>query len=197
MSKRIFLLVMICFTFAACSPVRATNEPITKPTETTIVMPTATIEATPELSFSPYLFEDTEGKFGFQYPSDWTVIPEQLIGARGSQTVFLSPGSTLETLADGGSRIVLLKYAWDPKNDLSAWTTQRKLAWDASGFVIVNESTRELEDGRAVVDLRMKAPDGTDMLFSLTTLGDRYLEINAQGNLELCREILETVKSNN
>jgi len=122
-------------------------------------------------------------------------MPEQVIGDRGSQTVLLSPGSTIETLAEGGSRIVLLRYSWDPKNDLSAWSAQRKLAWEASGLVILDESTHELADGRAVVDLLMKGTDGTEILFSLTTIGDRYLEINAQGNLELCREILGTLKS--
>jgi len=197
MIKRILLLVMFFFTLAACSQAPVTDEPVTKPTPTAVMMPTATIEATPALSFTPLLFDDSEGKFGFQYPSDWTVIPEQVIGDRGTQTVLLSPGSTIETVSDGSSRIVLLKYAWDPKNDLSAWTTQRKQAWDASGFMILDESTRELEDGRAVVDLHMKAPDGTELLFSLTTIGDRYLEINATGNLDLCREILGTLKSIN
>lgn len=194
MIKRFLLLVMVFSTLAACSPAHTTMEPIAEPTAG-IVLPTPTTEAIPALSFTPSLFEDSEGKIGFQYPSDWTVIPEQAIGDRGAQTVFLSQGSSIEILANGGSRVVLLKFAWDPKNDLSAWVTQRKQAWDASGFVIQDESTRELADGRAVVSLQMKAPDGEELLYNLTTIGDRYLEINASGDLVLCREILATLKS--
>jgi len=195
MKTRISLLVLFVISLAACSPTFETAAPTSLPVATEAVSPTPTIEAAPALSYSPISYEDTAGKFGFQYPADWTLEPEQVIGDRGSQMVLLSPGSTIETLAEGGSRIVLLRYSWDPKNDLSAWSAQRKLAWEASGLVILDESTRELADGRAVVDLLMKGTDGTEILFSLTTIGDRYLEINAQGNLELCREILGTLKS--
>ncbi len=195
MKIRIGLLVMFAVSLAACSPAIEIAAPTSTLGATEVVLPTPTIEATPALSYSPISYEDSSGKIAFQYPSDWTLVPEQVIGDRGSQTVLLSPGSTIETLADGGSRVVLLRYAWDPKNDLSAWTAQRKLAWEASGLVILDESTRELADGRAVVDLLMKGTDGTEILFSLTTIGDRYLEINAQGNLDLCREILGTLKS--
>lgn len=195
MKTRISLLVFFVISLAACSPATGTIAPTSTPAATQVVSPTPKIETTPGLSYSPISYKDTAGMIEFQYPADWTLEPEQVIGDRGSQMVLLSPGSTIETLAEGGSRIVLLRYSWDPKNDLSAWSAQRKLAWEASGLVILDESTRELADGRAVVDLLMKGTDGTEILFSLTTIGDRYLEINAQGNLELCREILGTLKS--
>ena len=90
---------------------------------------------------------------------------------------------------------MLMRYDWDPKNDLAARVTQRKTAWEASGFVILDESTRELEDGRAVVDLLFQTSDKHEVMFTLTTIGDRYLEISVEGNLDLCREILGTLRS--
>lgn len=193
MKKRLLLLLVFAMNLAACQPAIETAAP-TLPVSTEI--PTApTQEATIQLSFSAIRFEDLEGKFTFDYPDTWTAEPEQVIGDRGSQQVLLSPGSTLETLAEDGVRVILLRYDWDPMNDLAAWVTTRKTAWDASGFVILDESTRELEDGRAVIDFHMKTTDGTELLFSLTTIGDRYLEINGMGNLELCWEILGTLTS--
>lgn len=185
-------------TLASCQPATETAVPPIPaandgPTSAPTLAPT--LEATNQLSYSAIRLEDLEGRFNFDYPDTWTAEPEQMIGDRGSQQVLLSPGSTLETLVEDGSSVILLRYDWDPKNDLAAWVTTRKAAWDASGLVTLDESTRELEDGRAVVDFHMKTTDGTELLFSLTTIDNRYLEINAMGNLELCREILGTLKS--
>jgi len=185
-------------TLAACQPaIETVIPPIPAGTEAPTFAPTLspTLEETIQLSFSAIRFEDLEGKLTFDYPDTWTAEPEQVIGDRGSQQVLLSAGSTLETLAEGGSRILLLRYDWDPKNDLAARVTMRKTAWDASGFVILDESTRELEDGRAVVDLLMETPDKNQVLFSLTTVGERYLEIIAEGDIELGKEILSTLAS--
>ena len=198
MIKRFLLLMVFVMALAACQPALETTAP-TLPalTEAPTAAPTLapTQEETIQLSYSAMRFEDLEGKFTFDYPDTWTAEGEQVVGDRGSQQVLLSPGSTLETLAEGGARIILVRYDWDPKNDLSARVTMRKTAWDASGFVILDESTRELEDGRAVVDLLMETPDKKQVLFSLTTVGDRYLEIFAEGDIELGKEILSTLAS--
>ena len=185
-------------TLAACQPATETDiPPIPAVTEAPTFAPTLapTLEATIQLSFSAIRFEDLEGKFTFDYPDTWTVEPEQVIGDRGSQQVLLSPGSTLETLAEDGVRIILLRSDWDPKNDLAARVTTRKTAWDASGFVILDESTRELADGRAVVDLLMETPEKQQVQFCLTTIGERYLEIIVEGDMTLGKEILSTLAS--
>jgi hypothetical protein len=195
MKTRLSLLVLFVVSLAACSPTLETAAPTSIPVATEAVLPTPTIEATSVLSYSPKWYEDPIGKIAFQYPSDWSLEPEQVIGDRGSQTLILSQGSSAEKVAPGGARIVLMHISWDPKNDLSARTTQRKTAWEASGFLILDESTRELEDGRAVIDLLMETPDKTQFLVVLTTIGDRYLEMSAQGDLDLCREIFGTLES--
>ncbi len=201
MKTRIILFVVSILVLSACKSTTNTPIPTTAvilteaPVMTEAPAMTTTLEPTESLSFTPETYEDASDKFAFQYPADWTLLPEQIIGDRGAQTVLLSPGSSVETLADGGSRVLLFRYRWDPKNDLSAWSAQRKQAWEASGMVILDESTRELADGRAVIDLLMQSVDGSQVLFSLTTIGDRYMEINAQGNLELCKEILGTLRS--
>ena len=185
-------------TLVACQLVVETADPtIPAVTEVPTSAPTLapTQEATVPLSYSAIRFEDLEGKFTFDYPDTWTAELEHVIGDRGSQQLLLSPGSTLEMLAEGGSRIILTRYNWDPKNELAARVTMRKTAWDASGFVILEESTREFEDGRAVVDLLMESPDKQQVLFSLTTIGERYLEIVAEGDIELAKEILSTLAS--
>lgn len=198
MKKRFLLLMLFVMTLAACQPAIETPAPtLPAVTEAPTVPPTLapTQEETVQLSFSAIRFEDLEGKIAIDYPDTWTVDQEQVIGDRGSQQVLLSPGSTLETLAEGGSRIILVRYDWDPRNDLAARVTMRKTAWDASGFVILDESTRELEDGRAVVDLLMETPEKQQVLFSLTTIGERYLEIVAEGDIVLGKEILSTLVS--
>jgi hypothetical protein len=198
MKKRYLLLLLFVMTLAACQP--AVEVPAaTLPAQTGV--PTAaptlapTQEATDQLSYSSIRYEDLEGKFTIDYPDTWTADQEQVVGDRGLQQLLLSPGSTLESLAEDGSRIILVRYDWDPRNDLAARVTMRKTAWDASGFVILDESTRELEDGRAVVDLLMETPDKQQILFTLTTIGDRYLEIIAEGDIVLGKEILSTLAS--
>ena len=194
--KKLLLLVAMFLAITGCKPVVNIRVPTARPliVETPALVATATITPV-ALSFSPVTYTDEIGKFAFDYPDTWTLDAEQVIGDRGTQTLLLSPGSTAETVAEGGARIVLVRYDWDPKNDLSARVAQRKTAWDASGFVILDESTRELEDGRAVVDLLLETPDKTQYLVSLTTIGDKYLEISAEGDLNLCREILGTLRS--
>jgi len=196
--KKLLLLVALLMAISGCKPVVNTQIP----TETPVIDVTPTLTATATitpvaLSYAGVTYTDEIGKFAFDYPDTWTLDAEQVIGDRGTQTLLLSPGSTAETIAEGGARIVLMRYDWDPKNDLAARVAQRKTAWDASGFVIVDESTRELEDGRAVVDLLMQTTDKTQFLVSLTTIGDKYLEISAEGNLGLCKEILATLRSIN
>lgn len=196
--RRLLFLFLLSFAFSSCKPMGET--PITiAPTKAIENAATVTVEPTIAivLSYVPAIYEDADGKFSISYPEEWTIDPEQQIGDRGSQTVLLSPGSSVESIADGGSRVVIVRYDWDPKNDLAARLAQRKIAWDASGFTILQESNRFLQDGREVIDLMIRTVDNHEVMFSLTTIGDRYLEISAEGDLNLCKEILGTLSSLN
>ena len=73
--------------------------PATLPTDTP--PPTITPEpVTSAPSFAAATYRDETAGFEFDYPADWTLDPSSQIGARGAQALLLSPGTTLEALAD-------------------------------------------------------------------------------------------------
>ncbi len=139
------------------------------------------------------LYKDESSGFQLTYPEDWTLIPSKPIGSRASQALLLSPGTTAETLPDGGSRIAIVIYTWGPKNDLSAYVTRRKAAWDASGCTIIEEMELKLADGRRAVSFIVESTDKQRELILITTVGEKYLEIAGQGNLALIKEIARTL----
>jgi hypothetical protein len=139
------------------------------------------------------LYRDESAGFELTYPMDWTLDPSKPIGSRASQALLLSPGTTTETLADGGSRIAIVIYSWDPKNDLSAYVTRRKAAWDASGSTIIEETDLKLAGGRHAVSFIVESTDKQRDFILITTVGEKYLEIAGQGNLALIKEIARTL----
>lgn len=151
------------------------------------------VAGTQQLSFSPATYTDESAGFALDYPADWTLDPSSQIGSRGGQAVLLSPGTTLETLADGGTRLAITTYIWDPKNDLDAYVANRKTAWDASGFTITREEQWTLPDGRPAYVFVVETPDQpTFTLF--TTVGEDYLQISGDGDQTLIGEIAHTLR---
>ncbi len=187
---QILLLLMI---LAACSK----TDPITiTPTEfvPTQTQPVLTLEpVTEELPKFPLVYTDETAGIQIFYPADWTQSENQVIGERGSQTALLSPGSSIEKVADGGARIILVTYRWDPKNELDAFVAQRKTAWEASGFTIQKEEVRDLGNGKKMIVFQIETSDQTNVIYAFTTSGEDYLQISGDGDLELCRKILESV----
>jgi hypothetical protein len=193
-TTRFFFVLLGCAILTACYPkAEPTTLPPQIPSETALPLAETPLPE-PTLSFPATTYEDLSMGIRIDYPSGWTVIPKQKIGDRGSQTVLLSPGSSIEALAEGGSRVTLVDYLWDPKNDLAAYAAQRKIAWEASGSVILSEESRELSDGRKVMTFLIETPDKLQSLIALTTGGEDYLQISAEGNLGLCREILGSLR---
>jgi len=155
--------------------------------------------STPELptstpSFPVATYRDETAGFEFDYPADWTLDPSSQMGVRGAQALLLSPGTTPETLAEGGSRVAITVYLWDPKNDLTAYVAQRRTAWDALGFEFSSESTWALADGRRVKNFIIQFPDQLPAFFLFTTVGEDYLEISGEGDLALVEEIGRTLR---
>ena len=148
----------------------------------------------PVLSFDAAIFREESAGIELSYPSGWTVSPREVIGERGAQQALLSPGSTLEQVADGGTRIIFVTYQWDPKNDLDAYITQRKLAWEASGFKTLGEEEFMLDDGRRVVIFTMETSEGNQVLFALLNAGEDYLQVSGDGDRNLAMEIIRTIK---
>jgi hypothetical protein len=196
-------LAALLFGLIACgAPTPPTPEPTASapepPPEPSIeITPTVSLPLTgasaPQLSFTPATYVDESAGFALDYPVEWTVDPSSQIGMRGGQALLLSPGSTAETVAAGGSRISLVTYVWDPKNDLDAYVTQRKVAWDASGFAIEREEQWQLNDGRAVYGFVLLTPSEPTFTV-LTTVGEDYLQISGEGDPTLTEEIIRTLR---
>jgi hypothetical protein len=204
----LLLLTLLTSVLAACQPARpaALPQPTTLPqpaVQTQAITPTATPYPTaqaPEptqgqqLSFSAATYQDESAGFELDYPSGWTLQPRSTIGERGSQALLLSPGTTPETLAEGGSRIAMIVYKWDPKKDLAAYLKQRETAWVDSDSTILTKTSWELADGRQAVNLVVQGPDQGQAFFLLTTAGEDYLQIGGEGDLALIAEIARTLR---
>ena len=176
------------------APAEMPAEPTAAPTEAAASEPTAVpVAEAPQLSFTPTTYQDESAGFALEYPADWTLDSSSQVGVRGGQALLLSPGATPETLTDGGTRVSIVTYQWDPKNDLDAWVAQRKTAWDASGFAIEREETWQLPDGRAAQVFVIDTPERPSF-FLLTTAGEDYLQIGGDGDLALIEEIARTLR---
>lgn len=173
------------------STVAPTPETASEPT--TAPVATAPVTGTAQLSFTPATYTDESAGFALDYPAEWTLDPSSQVGVRGGQALLLSPGTTLETLADGGTRVSITTYMWDPKNDLDAYVDQRKVAWDASGFAITREEQWQLADGRTAYVFVVQTPE--EPTFTLfTTIGEDYLQVSGDGDLALAEEIARTLR---
>jgi hypothetical protein len=146
------------------------------------------------LSFEPAAYRDEANNLTLDYPAGWSVEPNMQIGSRGSQAQLLSPGTTAEALAPGGSRLSITIYDWEPKNDLAAFVTGRRKAWEAGQSIILEESGGDLRDGRKAFEFILQGPDGTPAFFLFTTLGERYLQLAGEGDLALDQEVARTFR---
>jgi hypothetical protein len=164
------------------------TEPVDVPTE---VVP---VPKLPAVSFESQTYIDEISGFALDYPAGWTVT-EAMVGGRGSQVQFLSSPdlANLETLPEGATRVSAAIYQWDPKNDLAAYVSQRKIAWEASGFTILEEEQLILEQGLPAVQFTVQTPGGPTV-FLIAAIGDQYLVVNGEGDLELVKEIVQHVR---
>ena len=192
--NRITLTPCLLFVFllAACAPSSPSVQPAPPTVGPVPTLPAPTAGAV--LPFEPATYRDEANGFELDYPSDWSLEPNTVIGSRGSQAQLFSPGATSETLPEGGSRLTIVVYDWEPKGDLGAYVAQRRLAWDSSGFKIMNGSMTALVDGRPASDFFIEPPDGSLSYFLLTPVGDRYLQLAGEGDLALIEAIARTLR---
>ncbi len=212
MQLRSFLsLILAAFLFAAaaCTPAVAApaiptllSQPAPaatlQPADTTqpsMPEPTAASQPTAvALSFTPATYDASAEGYQLEYPSDWTAVPISRVGSRGSQGQLFSPGSSADTLAEGGTRMAMTVYEWDPMSDLAAFVQQRLDAWQSSGFTIAKQDEGTLQNGNPYSSFVIQTPDDHQAFFLFTTLGEKYLEISGEGNLALAEEIARTVR---
>lgn len=148
----------------------------------------------PAASFESQPYINEEAGFALDYPTGWTVN-EVVVGPRGTQVQFLSSPELAEMaeLPEGATRVNATLYQWDPKNDLAAFATNQKTAWEASGFTILEEEQLVLELGLPAVRFNVQTPE-TNMVFLVTTLEGQYLVLSGEGNLDLVNEIVQRVR---
>ena len=203
--KRVVLAVLILVLWlASCSAPKPTAAPATSAPESVessgmpvpasepaatemIVVPEGKI---PAASFESQTYIDETVGFALDYPADWTVT-ESVVGDRGSQAVLLSaPGiADLADLPEGETRVSITVYQWDPKNDLDAFLDVRKTAWESSGFTILEEEDLVLDLGLSARQFVIQTPEGKETLFLIAAVGDQYLSISGEGDMDLVKEI--------
>lgn len=214
--KRITLILfMLTLSLAACaSPATATPVPeaTSAPVEdVSIGMPVLPIGSQPAPAVTEMVVEP-QGKiaapsfesqtyinesvgFALEYPAGWTVN-EQIIGPRGTQVQFLSAPDIAElaTVPAGATRVTLMIYQWEPKNDLAAFLETRKVAWDASGFTILDEEPITLDLGLDAVRITLQSTDGVAVPYLFAAIGDQYLSISGEGDLVLVEEMMRYLR---
>jgi hypothetical protein len=203
--KRIFVILSFMITVLSACMVPPTNT-MPAPVETELpALPAATqpgaapTEARPSGKLPATSFEsrtyinETVG-FALDYPAGWSVN-EAVVGSRGSQVQFLSSPDLADVavLPEGATRVSATVYQWDPKNDLAAFVDNQKNAWGASGFTILEEEPLTLELGLAATQFTIQTPDA-NVVFLITAIGDQYLVLSGEGNLELVKEIAKRLR---
>jgi hypothetical protein len=201
--KRIFLVLPLAMILlsACAAPSAATlpaeSEITVVPANTEVILiPTDEVPGMklPAPSFEAQTYIDEKFGFAFDYPSGWTVS-EPMYSERATQVQFLSTPELLNaaTVPAGATRVSATVYEWDPKNDLAAAVANWKTAWDASGFTVLEEEELVLEQGLPAMQFTVQTPDAT-VVHLITTLGDRYLMLSGEGDLELVQEIVQRIR---
>jgi hypothetical protein len=167
------------------------------------VVPSGTAPAPTEAASNPKLpaapfeaqpYVNEAAGFALDIPVNWT-IREQVVGPRGTQIQFLSSPELAEApvLPEGATRLNATVYQWDPKNDLDAFIANQKTAWESSGIRVLKEEALILELGLPAVRFHVQAPDA-ELIFLMAALGDQYLVLSGEGDLELVKEIVGRVR---
>lgn len=204
MKRILIVLSLMTILLPACAPPAATTLPAPVETEVppmpanteVVLTPTEEVPSLklPAPSFEAQTYLDEKFGFAFDYPLGWTVA-EPMFSERATQVQFLSSPelTNATTLPAGATRLSATVYQWDPKNDLAAYVATRKTAWESSGFMILEEEQLVLELGLPAVQFTVQTPEGS-VVFLFAALGDRYLELSGEGDLELVKEIVQRVR---
>lgn len=174
-------------------PTAAATDPIPTPTEP-VPTEAATNPKLPAASFEAETYFNEAAGFALEYPAGWTV-QEMVVGPRGTQVQFLSAPELADaaTLPEGATRVSATLYQWDPKNDLAAYVSHMKTAWDASGFTMLSEEQVMLDLGLPATQFTIQTPEA-QAVFLMAALGDQYLVLSGEGDLELVKEIVGRVR---
>jgi hypothetical protein len=125
----------------------------------------------------------------------WTV-EGALVGERGSQVLLLSSPdiADLAIVPEGATRVSITVNQWDPKNDLAAFVANRKSAWEASGFTILEEESVKLDLGLDAVRFVTQTPDGLTTAWLFAAVGEQYVTLSGEGDLALAQEMMRYLR---
>jgi hypothetical protein len=167
---------------------------------TSAPIPTILPSETPtisELSFESAAYRDEDAGFEFDYPASWVADSPQVVGPRGTSAQITSfprdPGELPEVIPPDGTIMAVTVLLWDPKNDLNEFVDVRKEGWTSSNSEILLEERWILTGDWEAFHFLVKAPD-QDVLYLITTVGERYLLLSGTGDLDLLGEMAGTLR---
>jgi hypothetical protein len=206
MKTKLLIVILVALSLAACMPeFTTTTEPdeVQIPTDSNAPETnTAATETVPEPlgklpapSFESQTYMDETVGFALEYPAGWTV-EETMLGERGSQVLLLSSPdiADLAILPEGATRVSVTVNQWDPKNDLAAFIANRKAAWEASGFTILEEEPVKLDLGLDAVRFVTQTPDGLTTAWLVAAVGEQYVTLAGEGDLALAQEMMRYLR---
>lgn len=205
--KRITLiLIVLVLSLAACAAPATpsiASEATLMPMDSNMPVPGVSVTEAivepqgklPAPSFESLTYINEAVGFAIDYPAQW-IVNETVLGERASQILLLSTPeiADLQTLPEGATRVSVVINQWDPKNDLAAFVDVRKTAWESSGFTILDEEPLTLDLGLAAVRFTVQTADGVTVLFQFAAIGDQYISISGEGDLELVQEIMQYLR---
>ncbi|MEX2162262.1 MAG: hypothetical protein WD751_10150 [Anaerolineales bacterium] len=190
---RLFALLIPALLLAAC------GSPATEPTvafdlPTAQVLVTETVAVATALPFEAATYRDAEAGFELQYPAAWFVIGGET-QSRGSYVQIVSWDAGANGITEtptGESVLQITIYQWDPTHDLDARVSMRRSNFVDSGNVILEEEQLSL-GGQPAVRFLLQATDGSQALFLMLELGDRYLEVSGTGDIATLDAAMRTL----
>jgi len=188
-----FIVTAVLLFLTACNP-QAAVSPTPLPTAV-ISSATPLPTETPGLPFTAATYRDEEAGFELEYPASWFLMDGET-QSRGAYVQITSwdpgPGG-IQSIPEGGSVLQITIYLWEPTHDLDARLAMRRDSFTASGNSILEEEELSL-GGERVVRLKLRLTDGSQALFYLATLGDRYLELSGSGDLATLDASMRTLR---
>jgi hypothetical protein len=167
---------------AAQSTSMATSTATAIPTATAPIAPTAT---PCRLSFEPTTYRDERAGFEFEYPRLWSLcFQEEHSRGYAANLCEASPDQP---------NLSITVALWEPHN-LDDYASQREQAWISSDATVQSREEWLLDGEHRAVRYLIRGRAGERVFVLITTVGERYLVLAGDGELDLLAEIAHTVR---
>ena len=156
----------------------ATPSPVARST----VAPTATPA---RLSFEPKTYRDERAGFEFEHPRSWKVCFQEE-QSRGYEANLCASSPDHPNLS-------ITVALWEP-NHLEGYADQREREWFFSGSTVESREEWMLDGDHRAVRFLIKGREEERTLVLVTAVGEHYLTLAGDGDLDLLAEIAGTVR---